>query len=191
MLILPQSCFLHVPKTGGSWVKKAIIASGISCTELILDGNPHPGLMDCPDPNKFKFAFVRHPVNLYRSYWQFKMTNGWDPANRLDVECRSTSFHQFVRNVLDQFPGIYGENLVKFVGPPEDEIEFVGKYENLVEDLILALKYAGERFDEKAIRTLSPCNVSDKIRFPAEYTDLLEYEVRQAEIMVIRRFRYD
>ena len=101
MLILPNACFLHVPKTGGSWVKKAIAAAGIECQDYRLAGDPHIGLQDCPCPEKFKFAFVRHPVDLYRSYWQFKMTNGWDEKNPLDQSCQSDDFHQFTRDVLN------------------------------------------------------------------------------------------
>ncbi|MBT3812930.1 MAG: sulfotransferase family 2 domain-containing protein [Gammaproteobacteria bacterium] len=191
MLILPKSCFLHVAKTGGSWVKKAIIASGIEYEDYRVDGNPHVGLSGCPVPDKFKFAFVRHPVDLYRSYWQFKMTHEWDVKNQLDMECKSDDFNDFIRNVLDKYPGCFGDSLIDFVGDRENEIEFVGKYENLVEDLILMLRDAGEVFDEGAIRNLPAYNVSDKTRFPAIYTANLKEEVRRTEINVMQRFGYD
>lgn len=190
MLILPKSCFFHVPKTGGTWVKKAIAAAGIPCQEFSISGDTHIGLKDCPYPEKFKFAFVRHPLGLYRSYWQFKMTYGWDEKNQLDMTCQSDSFHQFLRNVLDKFPGIYGRSLVEFVGDEQNEIEFAGKYENLVNDLVFALNSAGETFDEQAIRSLPPYNVSDKTKFPAEYTAALEAEVMTTEAEMIRRFQY-
>jgi len=191
MLILPNSCFLHVAKTGGSWVKKAIIASGIEYEEYSIDGNPHIGLSECPVKDKFKFAFVRHPVDLYRSYWQFKMTNEWDVNNQLDMDCKSDDFNDFIRNVLNKYPRCYGDSLIDFVGDRENEIEFIGKYENLAEDLITALKYAQEVFNEASIRNLPPYNVSDKTRFPAKYTKELEAEVRQIEINVIERFGYN
>lgn len=181
---------MHVPKTGGSWVKKAIIASGINHKDYRIDGDPHLVLKQCPVPEKFKFAFVRHPVQFYRSYWQFKMTNGWDKKNPIDMECKSENFNVFVRKILDKYPGRYGDALVEFVGEEKEEIEFVGKYENLVDDLIAALKYAGEVFSEDAIRTLLPYNVSDKKKFPAQYTEELEQEVIKSEIQVIKRFGY-
>ena len=191
MLILSKSCFLHAPKTGGSWVKKALIESNIECYDFTtIDGNGHIGLKDCPCQNKFKFAFVRHPVDLYSSYWQYKMTYGWDVTNPLDMECISYNFHQFVHNVLDKFPGAFYKNLTNFVGDVGNEIEFIGKYENLVEDLITALMLAGESFDEEFIRNFSPFNVSDKINYPAHYTDQLEAVVRSAESQWIARFNY-
>ena len=182
---------MHVPKTGGSWVKKAIIASGINCEDYRIDGDPHIGLKQCPAPDKFKFAFVRHPVQLYRSYWQFKMTHEWDKKNPLDMECKSDNFNIFIRNVLDKYPGYYGDALSEFVGEGKYEIEFIGQYENLVEDLITALKSAKEIFNENIIRNLPPYNVSDKKKFPAQYTEELEQEIRKSEIKVINRFGYD
>jgi len=186
-----KNFFLHVPKTGGSWVKKVIAASNIECRNYSISDNAHIGLKDCPCLEKFKFAFVRHPVDLYRSYWQFKMTYGWDRNNPLDMECRSDSFHKFVRDVLDKFTGVYSKSLIDFVGETNDEIEFIGKYENLVDDLVFALKAAGEICDETFIRTFPVQNVSDKIAFPAVYTDQLENDVRSAESMVIKRFNYE
>lgn len=191
MLILPNSCFLHVPKTGGSWVKKAILAAGIPAREHSIDGYTHLGIVDCPEPAKFRFAFVRNPLALYRSYWQFKMTVGWDAANALDQRCQSDDFGVFVQNVLDAYPGIYARTLHDFVGPPEAPIEFVGRYENLVEDLVTALSLAGEHFDAAAIRTLPPYNVSNKQKAPANYTPQLEAAVRAAEAEVFERFGYE
>lgn len=190
MLILPRSVFLHVPKTGGSWVRKAIEAAGVPCTAFSLGSNHHPGLKDCPAPEKFKFAFVRHPVSLYRSYWQYKMTYGWDPLNDIDNHCKSTDFPSFVRNVASTFPGAYGKNLDEIVGKPDRQIEFVGKYENLREDLVTALQLAQEDFDEAIIRNLPPYNVSDKKSYPAVYTDELRALVCEVEAEVLQRFNY-
>jgi hypothetical protein len=190
VLILPHSCFLHVPKTGGSWVKKAIMAAGIDCQPFSPGGDHHPGLRDCPCPHKFKFAFVRHPLALYRSYWQYKMTYGWDPHNAIDQRCRAEDFHSFVTAVLTHMPGVYGQGLDQFVGTAAQPIDFIGKHENLVEDLITALQLAGETFDADAIRALPPYNVSDKQAFPAEFTPALEAAVLRAEAGMITRFGY-
>jgi hypothetical protein len=191
MLILPHSCFLHVPKTGGSWVKQAIIAAGISAREHSRDGYTHLGISDCPQPELFRFAFVRNPLGLYRSYWQFKMTVGWDAQNTLDQQCRSDDFATFVSAVLSGFPGVYARSLRDYVGPREAPIEFIGHFENLVEDLVQALTLAGESFDATAVRQLPPSNVSDKKKAPAVYTPALEAAVRAAEAEVFERFGYE
>jgi hypothetical protein len=191
MLILPKSCFLHIPKTGGTWVTGAIKASGLQWTEFRPDGDAHASLEQCPCPEKYKIAFVRHPVQVYRSYWQYKMGTGWEPKNYVDQTCAADDFQTFVRNVIERYPGILGPHFERFVGPPENEIEFIGKYENLVEDLVLALHQAGEAFDEDIIRNFPQQNVSDKILFPAEYTPDLERAVRKSEYDTIKRFEYE
>lgn len=188
MLILQNSCFLHVPKTGGLWVKKAIIESNLVCHHYTIDNNEHVELKDCPCLEKFKFAFVRCPTDFYRSYWQYKMTYEWDSNNPFYMECQSNNFHKFIRNVLEKFPGAYSQWVTNFVGQEKNEIEFIGKFENLVGDLIFALNMAGETFDEEFIRNFPPYNVNNKKAFPATYTGELEDEVRNAESNVIKRF---
>ncbi|WP_371264096.1 hypothetical protein [Nitrosomonas marina] len=118
------------------------------------------------------------------------MTYGWDLENQLDQACRSDNFQLFVRQVLDKFPGIYSSSLIEFVGSADNEIEFIGKYEHLIEDLITALETAGEDFNEQLIRTLPPHNVSNKARYPAAYTTQLEAEVKKAEHIAMDRFNY-
>ncbi len=191
MLILPNSCFLHVPKTGGTWAKEAIKASGLKYEEYPIEGDPHIGLEYCPVPEKFQFAFVRHPVERYRSYWQYKMGAGWDVNNPLDRDCCSTDFHQFIHNVIKLYPGVCGRDYEQFVGLPGDEIDFIGKFENLIEDLIFALHKAREEFNEENIRSIPPKNVSDKIRFPAKYTSELKDAVRKVEYYTLLRFGYE
>ena len=98
MLLMPRSCFLHVPKTGGSWVRKAIKSTVTGWRELIPDGNMHLPLAEIPERGLFRFAFVRHPVEVYRSLWQYKMTVGWDPDNVLDRNCGHDDFSRFVQS---------------------------------------------------------------------------------------------
>ncbi len=191
MLILPRSCFLHVPKTGGIWVKAAIAAAGIVFDEFAVEGDVHADLSYCPCPDRFKFAFVRHPVEFYRSYWRFKMAVGWDPRNPFDEDCGAADFHAFVRNVLRNQPGMCGQLFQQYVGPPGGEIEFIGRYERLADDLIAALTMAGEGVDEDAIRKCPPQNVGDRHRFPAEYTRELEGAVRESERQTLERFGYE
>jgi hypothetical protein len=190
MLKLPKSCFLHIPKTGGTWVKAALEAARVPIRAINIGDNSHPGINYCPQDCHFRFSFVRHPLALYRSYWQYKMTIGWDDANLLDSLCSSTNFYHFVDKVVAHFPGIYSKNLQNYIGTPEHPIEFIGRYENLVEDLITALTLAGEEFSAPAIRNLPPINVSDKAMFSAEFSPGLLSRVSEAESELITRCGY-
>ena len=119
------------------------------------------------------------------------MGEGWNPPNQMDRMCRSNEFKTFVLNVLEHYPSFCTHVYEQYVGPPDDPIEFVGKQENLVEDLITALRSAGEDFNESLIRAFPPQNVSDQTRFNATYTSELERRVREAESAAIERYGYE
>lgn len=191
MLILKKSCFIHIPKTGGSWVKQALIRANIEFDDFCIDNNVHIGIKDCPYPKLPNFVFVRHPVAFYKSYWQLKMTCGWDENNLFDMEYKTNIFHNFVIKVTRDHPGIYGNMIDTLIGDANNEIEFVGRQESLAEDLIIILRKMGEDFDEHFIRTTPLYNVSDDARYPALYNNELKSNVMHSERYIIERFYSD
>src|SRR5438876_9097192 len=105
MLIFKDAVFLHVPKTGGTWVKAAVTNARLDFEDYIVDGDPHGDLSNCPFRDRFIFAFVREPLSRYRSYWRFKMgqfqmNTDWDTRNPFDEACAALTFEGFVENVL-------------------------------------------------------------------------------------------
>jgi hypothetical protein len=190
MLILRNSCFLHVPKTGGTWVHAAIKASVEECQQYTINGDVHVPLEKCPCPEKFKIAFVRHPLDWYRSYWTYRMANGWNYNSLLDKDCCSDDFAIFCYKVFENYPGILSRGYSVYVGSPERQIEFIGRFENLVDDLIKGLKKAGERFIESEIRNLPPINVSNRKRFPSTITSNLKKAFKKHEYTALERFGY-
>ena len=187
MLLSPSCVFLHVPKTGGTWVREALRAGGVPFEEF---DEPHAHLSLCPSPDKFKFAFVRHPLTLYQSYWRFKMTNGWDADNEFDVECGADSFQAFVENVLAGHPGWCSRMFEDFVGERHNEIEFIGRFEQLANDLVRALRLAGEPFDEAALRAQPKVNVSVWPVHEAQWPAELAVRVIESERDALVRFKY-
>ena len=67
---------------------------------------------------------------------------------------------RILERVVENCPGYLTEYYPRFVGPPDGEIDFIGRYERLVDDLVLALRLAGQDFDEKVIRSMPPINRS-------------------------------
>ena len=195
MLFTQNAVFLHVPKTGGSWVRDALLAAGIPRDEYLVDGDQHADLSYCPHPERFKFAFVRHPLSLYRSYWRYKMgtygTSDWDVRNPFDVDCAATTFDAFVRNVLAKYPGWCTQMFEDYTGPLHGQIEFVGRFERLADELVVALRLAGETFDETLLRQTPRTNVSWWPAQEAQWSAELASAVLAAEWAAIVRFGYD
>jgi hypothetical protein len=195
VLIFKEAVFLHVPKTGGTWVKAAVTNAGLEFEEYFVEGDAHGDLSYCPFRDRFIFAFVREPLSLYRSYWRYKMgqsgmTTNWDAQNPFDVEYAAPTFEGFVENVLRLEPGWCSRMFEDYVGPPTCEINFVGRFESLVDDLVQALRMTGATFDERAIRATSPINVSTVAPALAQWRNDLAQRVRHSEHMAIKRFGY-
>lgn len=190
-LILPRSVFFHIPKTGGVWVRQAIARAGIPAAEWgdrpEDPGTIHqwPGGVDTR--GKFTFAFVRHPLSWYGSFWAFRMERGWRNVDLLE-SCLCVEFAGFIRKVLRRFPeGHLSDRYESYVEPP-GTLDFVGRTENLAEDLVAALRRAGEEFDEAAIRSTPRLNAT---RLRPSYPPDLREAVLRAERRAVVRFGYD
>lgn len=183
-----KSIFYHIPKTGGSWLRVAIRNAGLKTVRSKRFGWTHPSCWhkEHSTPSDaintkglFSSCFVRHPITWHESFWcywllkrrKFKtrgergkrgetnsdflefMHNSRDPIEK----CWEESYEGYLLNVLDRFPdgyltGLYNEFI--------DHVDFIGKQENLLQDLIIALTLAGEEYDEYKLRNTKPVNVS-------------------------------
>jgi hypothetical protein len=186
--VTPRVRFLHVPKTGGSWATDAMCAAGVAATHP--EPSPiHAALDDCLDyGDRFTFAFVRHPLGYWRSYWAYRVRTGWDPASPLDREAGSQNFDEFIEGVIALAPGAASALFERFVGPAENEIGFVGRYEHLVEDVCLALRIGGESFDEQVLRAYPKVNTSDYGARGGLYPSSLAARLAEVERSGIERF---
>jgi hypothetical protein len=194
-LITPRTRFLHIPKTGGTWVTLALQVAGVPCQIVWTRQGPgsrgHATLEQTKAySDRFTFAFVRHPLDLYRSRWAANTKDGW-PMNRFLHDARSEDFPGFVDQVVKRHPGFAGKHFAEYTGPPEAEISFVGRYETLVADLVRALDEAGEKYDEEALRSYAPANRSDYVRNSANYDRALAERVIEAEQDAILRWYKD
>lgn len=191
-LLTPKTRFLHAPKTGGTWVTAALAAAGVPCQPLWMrfgsGRRGHAALEQTQAyQDRFTFAFVRHPLELYRSRWAASVTVGW-PHDRALHYARSDDFATFVTRVIDHEPGYLTRHLEQFTGPPDRPISFIGRYESLVEDLVRALTEAGEDFDEVALRAVAPTNQSDYTEHRAIYDEALRQRVLGTEAGSIERW---
>lgn len=203
-LILPRSIFIHIPKTGGMWVRAALQKTGLPLKEARHrhhnSGVPpvpcccrHSRLRDVAPEDRcgrIAFAFVRHPLSLYQSWWAFKMKGGWNEHFDFERRCKSDTFPGFVEKVLTHFPGWAGTLFGTLV---KDGVNLIGRQERLMEDLMNFLILAGEQFDPDALHSTPPQNVAglcEDWNGRACYTPDLQSAVLESERDTLRWFGY-
>ena len=113
-IYLKNSVFLHIPKTGGTWVRLRLQEAGL--IKRISHGNDfEPGfgvnsihnipIYDKEFQNKkTRFCFVRNPYTWYKSYYGYRKRFPWDEKSCIDIQCKAESFNEFVESVKER-PG--------------------------------------------------------------------------------------
>lgn len=196
-----NSIFLHIPKTGGTWFRHAIKASGVEHIETPYQHGAVPLLlrhsMTKEDlANRRIFTIVRHPVTWYQSRWCFRVQYGWHAEHPLDMACASNDFPTFVDNVLKFKPtGWVNWIYSQYNDHPAKQVDFVARTENLIEDCVRILKELGEEFDEEKFRNYRITNDSSLggygSKYWAKYTPELFDRVMAVEQEVITRYYPD
>jgi hypothetical protein len=169
--------FFHIPKTGGSWVLEALRRCGIGGTRIWR--NPYksnelglyrahlmPINARAADVNgRFSFCFVRNIIDWYESYWAYRIKNNRISLDLpLDWYCWDIIFEKFVDNTMNYYRGGFLTTMYKlYVGENLDRVDFIGRQENLSDDLIKALHMAGADFDERIIRETGMKNKSSEL----------------------------
>ena len=193
--------FLEIQKTGSIWVRHAMTNAGIIHREPKIKtsrgfwfGNSHIGLdwID-EDINKFKFAFIRHPLTWYQSYYCFrKFDHPLQARTTITDILFKDNFEEYVENCLSQFPnGLVTAIYKNFLGYNGKRVDFLGKQENLADDLVKALNLAGVKFDEDKLRDTPKVNLSLadlKDKSICQYSEKLEKKVLKAERWIVKHF---
>jgi hypothetical protein len=160
-IILNNSIFLHVGRTGGHWVSDVLWQAGLIERRVFPLHVTLSDISDEPDvvARPFRFCFVRHPLEWLASVWRHEMEFGWS-TSVITNAASSDDFPTFLENMLRCWPsGPCSEH----VRPFTDASAFVGRTETLREDLRAALLQAGEKFDESFLQ-LPPVNASTNER---------------------------
>lgn len=148
----------------------------------------------------FKFCFVRHPLRWYESFWRYMCGRGWNEwAHRTRSGKRlwhpnamldglgSDDFNEFIRGVAARRPGYVTEYLGWYTTP---EMDFIGKQESLVDDLIRVLDVLNENYDEDRIRNWPRVNESRGPKGRPEWDPELRAEVERLEYAALVRYGY-
>jgi hypothetical protein len=216
-LLIPDGLFIHVPKTGGTWVRAAIAAAGIPNHESgPFEIEDHYGVPDFKHANRldllsrFSFGFVRNPVAWLKSRWAWAVLSDF-PA-KIPVEpaaaahwmasCWSDCFEEFVAKSLDACPGICTATCLGKLGwrcaagrwiDPAHAVRFIGRHEMLADHLIMALELSGQSFDRAKILTTPRQRVaaSGELASQTTISPFLRSRVLKAEHQLCDIFGYD
>lgn len=192
-VVLHNSIFLHIPKTGGEWVREVLWCSGLESLRLHPGERKHADIAYFDANNNFgrnfRFAFVRHPVSWYRSYFTYQIGRRRD-IKEISLEQYlsggTRSFGEFIQKVTEAAPGFLGRFYSRYVGAPGKEIDYIGRTEHLREDLATALRLAGETCPSELIEKMPPRNVSKRWNVAERFVRLIV----KAEAECCERFGY-
>ena len=145
-----------IPRTGTTWARNAIHkAVKATWDRKIINAPGQKHNYEAPPAmyadRKFRFCFVRNVKTWLESRhrlgpWDDMLTQFYD----WDLE-------QFKANIEARPKGLIGRYFKQYTR----HCNFIGRQENLCEDLIRALTEAGEEFDADLIRSLAPENVGN------------------------------
>lgn len=202
-----RALFQHVPRTGGSWVEKAIDLCGIERVGWLekqppwlprkhaLLGHYHRRPLARVE---FVFAFVRHPIPYYESTWKWLRANGaefmqkhwtWHPHMTAARHYHS-DFNRWVEAMLNEEPLWYTRLIEQYVGPEGGEfVDWIGRTETMTVDLPVLLESLGYRAEVKRYRDeLQALSNTNVIPERIDWSPGLPARVERAERSVIERF---
>jgi hypothetical protein len=192
-LILNNSLYIHIPKTGGTWVCEAIKNAGLvrmkskrkhpSLAEFRTGNEKHPKLKDLR-----VFTFIRNPVTWWQSRWSDPFMRDhylkglkpeiqpWLGSIRwLNHETMISSkdqfddFNTYIKAILSRRSGFAWEYFRYMTNVKGIEL---GKYERIEKDLVDLLFMVGEDFDISTVLNTPKANESDpKLKQKRLYTE--------------------
>ena len=202
-----KALFLHIPRTGGTWVSKLFVDLGIPIHQVkhpdyTVPQNhflfPHfpPGILDRVS---FIWCNVRHPIAYYESVWKWiaKVSEGmrrrwrWHPhmsATRLWCD----DFNVWVGRMLKSEPLWYTRLIEQYVGPQGGEfVHWVCRTTTLREDMKDILKILRVDLTSSVLAAIDNSKKENVASAKISWDLCLKEEVLRTEHQVLDRFYGD
>lgn len=179
-----DTLFVHIPRTGGMWINKALKVSGIPVSrwnQTFTRSIPkkHALIGHIPPDNrasvKVAFAFVRHPLDYYKSVWTYLKNKGkhqrhkiennfsWHPFHKpIELWQDDIDFVSWCLRMCDHEPGWMARLVDLYVGPAGGEFcQYIGRTEKLEEDFCSIMSLLGYQIDQTKLPPKSNANKYD------------------------------
>lgn len=142
-VLTDRLAYLHIPKTGGTWIMKALESVGIEFRRE----KPQHGTLQGNFENRFIYTQVRCPITWLASAYCFVCASRSWPGNKrhaAPIKSLDTStFQAWVNNWID-----IGLSVHDFFHDYTVQADLVGRTESCVIDLRQALMLSGHRFNK-------------------------------------------
>lgn len=189
-LLLKNSIFYHIPKTGGRWVGSVLRDMGLVKREYLQPGIRWPlNLVEehvSPARAKknvvkdlFSFAFVRNPITWYQSFWKYKNNSTWDEPY---VKYGSSDFNEFMTKIMLITPGFLTQMYREF-----DKVSYMGRLENLRSDLRAILDSLGENYSDSLIFE-APSLGASSTKVNIEYDPKILKKMKKLERWIFKKY---
>lgn len=198
----------HIPRTGGTWIEKALDVTDIKVTRWVekqpkdipkkhaLLGHFYRDQLPNVD---FIVAFVRHPTTYYRSVYKWVRSQRhplrkewrWHPHQEaVAVFERGMQYRDWLWLMLRKHPQWYTRLVQAYVGPQGGEIvNFIGRNETLFADFckLLIMRGHGDSLTA-SINLIESMERKNAIDMELETEDDSELVLLEQERLVIERF---
>lgn len=186
---IARAVFLHIPKTGGTFVTDYFKETGMDHgnKDLALRAHVHGDLLQevLPYTQDLMFCFVRHPLTWYRSYWIHKNTLAPSRETTYIDSKVDLPFLDFLHIIQQDHPGY----LTKFFSGFTGRCRFIGKMENLRDDLNTVLKYLRSPYNKEYLYKKPLSNVNPQS--DQKYTIEAALAVMETEKEIVKMYDYN
>ena len=199
-LLLQKSSFIHIPKCAGTFLQAFLFALKLPKYRYSTPQDGHLFLHQMTQSkNTYNFTLVRHPYAWWPSFYEWSKNTRFDKSER---QC--PDFDTWIQDYGPFWMGLYTQLVKRYIGEDpvyasDIKIHFIGKTENIFEDLHTALMNAGEEFEENRFQHLvknhntneSLVKWSNKQTYHREISDASKDIIYQTERYIFDRFNYD
>lgn len=186
-----KTIFIHIPKTAGVSLAKAIYGDVTHEGHRSLYFNSIA--LNIKNEVYFSFSFVRNPFDRLYSAYKFLKKGGLNHHDKLAFQTHLSEFKDFEDFILKGLNKKLIYQITHFI--PQHEylcdskgnilVDFIGRFECLANDILLLSKRLKKDIN------LSHHNFNSKLDYKEVYTDEMIYKVQQIYQKDIDIFKYN